>query len=88
MGNNYNNIARSYDALSHIIFQNAIVKAQAHLIRFINDDDKVLIAGGGTGWILEKISELKKKNVLIVYVEKSSVMISLAQKRNYKNVHV
>jgi ubiquinone/menaquinone biosynthesis C-methylase UbiE len=88
MGNNYNSIARSYDALSRIIFQNAIVKAQAHLIRFINDDDKVLIAGGGTGWILEKISELKKKNVLIVYVEKSSAMISLSQKRNYKNVHV
>ena len=88
MANDYNSIAKFYDALSRIVFQRSIVKAQQYLIGFINDDDKVLLIGGGTGWILEEISKMKKQNISIVYVEKSSAMINLSKKRNYTNVHV
>jgi ubiquinone/menaquinone biosynthesis C-methylase UbiE len=88
MANNYNRIAKSYDVLSRIFFQNSIIKAQLYLIEFIAENTKVLIVGGGTGWILEEISKLKKQNISVVYVEKSSAMTALAKKRNYKNIRV
>jgi ubiquinone/menaquinone biosynthesis C-methylase UbiE len=88
MANDYNRIAKSYDVLSRIVFQNSIIKAQLYLIEFIAENTKVLIVGGGTGWILEEISKLKKQNISVVYVEKSSAMTALAKKRNYKNIKV
>jgi ubiquinone/menaquinone biosynthesis C-methylase UbiE len=88
MANDYNSIAKFYDTLSRIVFQRSIVKAQQYLIGFINDNDKVLLIGGGTGWILEEISKMKKRNISIAYVEKSSAMINLSRKRNYTNVYV
>jgi len=80
MLNNYNGIAKFYDMLSRIVFQKSIIKAQVYLIQFISEGDKIIIVGGGTGWILEEISRLEKKNISVVYVEKSSAMIDLAKK--------
>jgi ubiquinone/menaquinone biosynthesis C-methylase UbiE len=88
MANNYNSIARFYDFISRIIYRDSIIKAQVSLIQFISENNKVLIVGGGTGWILEEISKLNKQNISVVYVEKSSAMIALAKKRNYKNLRV
>ena len=88
MANDYNSIAKFYDTLSRMVFQRSIVKAQQYLIGFISDNDKVLLIGGGTGWILEEISKMKKQNISITYVEKSSAMINLSSKRNYTSVHV
>jgi ubiquinone/menaquinone biosynthesis C-methylase UbiE len=88
MPNNYNSIAGSYDTLSRIVFQRSIIKAQQYLIEFITDNNKVLLIGGGTGWILEEISKMKRQNISVVYVEKSSKMIELSKKRNYKNIKV
>lgn len=88
MRNDYNGIASYYDRLNRIVFQRSIIKAQAYLIEFIKDNDKVLIVGGGTGWILEEISKLQKKNVAVVYVEKSSKMIELSKKKKFKNIKV
>lgn len=88
MTNDYNRIAGFYDKLSRIVYQNSIVKAQELLIGFIENNNKVLLAGGGTGWILEKISNLQKQNISVVYVEKSPAMIKLAQKRKFKNIKV
>ncbi|MEP6466928.1 MAG: class I SAM-dependent methyltransferase [Parafilimonas sp.] len=88
MANNYNAIASFYDVISRLVYKNAIVQAQIFLIQLIDDNNKVLIVGGGTGWILEEISKLNKQNISIVYVEKSAAMIALAKKRNYKNINV
>lgn len=88
MRNDYNSIAKYYDALSRIVFQRSIIKAQQYLIDFISDNTKVLLVGGGTGWILDEIAKLKKKDVSVVYVEKSSKMIELSKKRKYENLNV
>ncbi|MEO8712669.1 MAG: class I SAM-dependent methyltransferase [Parafilimonas sp.] len=88
MRNNYNSIAGYYDTLSRIVFQKSIVKAQQYLIEFITNNNTVLLIGGGTGWILEEISKMKRENISVVYVEKSSKMIELSKKRNYKNIKV
>ena len=88
MRNNYNSIAGYYDRFSRIVFQRSIIKAQQYLIEFIMNNYKVLLVGGGTGWILEEISKLKRNNVSVVYVEKSLKMIELSKKRNYENISV
>ncbi len=88
MRNNYNSIATYYDKISRVVFQRSIIKAQAYLLEFIKDNDKVLLVGGGTGWILEEISKLQKKNVSVVYVEKSSKMMELSKKRKFENIEV
>jgi ubiquinone/menaquinone biosynthesis C-methylase UbiE len=41
----------------------------------------VLLVGGGTGWVLDEISKLNRKNISVVYVEKSSKMIELVQEK-------
>lgn len=76
-------LAPVYDKLAQFIFGNAIKNATtAHLDR-IEDGDKVLILGGGTGWILEKLPQM---NIEVAYVELSQKMLLKAKSRkiNYK----
>ena len=88
MPKNYNSIASYYYALSCSVFQRSIIKAQQYLIEFITANSKILIAGGGTGWILEEISKMKLENLQIIYVEKSFKMIEFSKKRKYGNLKV
>lgn len=82
MSANYDNIARFYDLLSRLVYGRAIVNAQVSLLKFIPPDGRVLIVGGGTGWILEKIAEKYNSGITIDYVEASKAMIELSQKRH------
>jgi ubiquinone/menaquinone biosynthesis C-methylase UbiE len=88
MANDYNRIAGFYDKLSRVVYQRSIINAQVFLIQLINNNDKILLVGGGTGWVLEEISKLQKQNIHVVYIEKSSAMIKLAQKRKFENLTV
>ena len=83
--NNYDPIARYYDALSRLVFHKAQVIAQIHQLAFLRAPTKLLIVGGGTGWILDEISKIHPENLVITYVEISAEMISLAKKRNIGN---
>ena len=78
---NYNNAAWFYDVLAHFIFGKAINKSQTCFLKLINPGSSILIIGGGTGWILDEITELQANGLEIVYVEKSSKMINAARKR-------
>lgn len=84
MANNYNRIAAYYDAIGRIVYGNAIVDAQKWLLQYIPAGSNILIIGGGTGWILEEIARLHKEGLSITYIDISSKMIALAQKRNYE----
>ncbi len=88
MSNNYNKIAGVYDFMSRLIFGNAIVDAQVCLLEYVPANSSVLIAGGGTGWILEELAKLHPQGLAIDYVEASSAMIALAQKRGCKKNQV
>jgi ubiquinone/menaquinone biosynthesis C-methylase UbiE len=85
MGNNYNSIANIYDFLSRFVFGKSIVKAQIFLLKHIPVNSKVLIVGGGTGWILEELSKIHDEGIEITYVEKSAKMIELSKQKNTKN---
>jgi SAM-dependent methyltransferase len=82
--NNYDIIARRYDFLSRLIFRQAQVRAQAELLCRLGDGTKVLIVGGGTGWILEALAAVRPSGLEITYVEISGNMLELARKRDYR----
>lgn len=88
MPSNYDNAAAFYDALSRMVFGKAIVRAQTFLLPFIPVNASVLIAGGGTGWILEEIARVQPNGLNITYVELSANMIALAKKRHCGNNHI
>lgn len=84
MQNNYDPIARYYDRLSRMVFFRAQVKAQTDQLRFIRKNSKILIAGGGTGWILEEIARKHAAGLEITYVEISEKMLELSKRREVK----
>jgi ubiquinone/menaquinone biosynthesis C-methylase UbiE len=88
MVNNYDRIAANYDRLSRLIFGKAIVRAQQSLLPLITPPARVLIVGGGTGWILEEIARVCPSGLTIDYVEISSNMLDLARKRDFKDNQV
>ncbi|WPU95132.1 methyltransferase domain-containing protein [Mucilaginibacter sabulilitoris] len=82
MAANYNNSAWFYDRLSRLVYSKALVNAQLYLLDFIEPGSNVLIAGGGTGWILDEITKLHPTGLHITYVEIAAGMMALSQKRN------
>lgn len=79
---NYDKVANVYDLLSRMVFGNSIVKAQVCMLPFVNAGGKILIVGGGTGWILEEIAQKYREGLQIDYVEASAKMIDLSKKKN------
>ncbi|MBB5637857.1 ubiquinone/menaquinone biosynthesis C-methylase UbiE [Pedobacter cryoconitis] len=85
MKNNYDSIAGYYDVLSRMVFFRAQVKAQIDQLHAIPANSTVLIAGGGTGWILEEIAKIHPSGLTITYIEISSKMLDLSKKREVKS---
>ena len=79
--NNFNAIAPFYDRLCRLVFGDKIRVAQAEAVRYMPPNSKVLIVGGGTGWILDEISRIHPSGIKITYIEKSDQMIALARNR-------
>lgn len=82
MNNNYDMIARIYDPLSRLVFRKSQLKAQTDQLKYVSSGNNLLIAGGGTGWILEELSKLYPVGLKITYLEISAEMIRMARKRN------
>lgn len=82
MPNNYDAAAWFYDRLAQLVFGETLIEAQRYLVRHIGQEAKVLIVGGGTGWVLEEIARLQTSTLKITYVEISAKMMSLSQKKN------
>jgi ubiquinone/menaquinone biosynthesis C-methylase UbiE len=83
MASNYDNSAWFYDRLSKVVYGDALVKAQIYLLQYIKPNSSILIAGGGTGWILEELAKRYSSGLQITYVEISANMMALSQKRNW-----
>jgi len=79
--NNYDPIARYYDFLSRLFFGRTEIEAQVELLAFASPGSRMLIVGGGTGWILEEIADRYPAGLRITYVESSGEMMRLAKRR-------
>ncbi len=85
---NYDKIAKVYDFISRLVYGNALVNAQVWLLKYVPANSRILIVGGGTGWILEKFAAIHSNGLIIDYVESSAKMIALSQKRKYQENEV
>lgn len=81
----YSNVAWFYDSLSRVVYGKALVEAQVHLLPLIPPNSSILIVGGGTGWILEQITNTHSTGLSITYVEVADKMMALSRSRNVKN---
>lgn len=79
---NYNNSAGFYDRLSRMVYGRALINAQVYLLQYVPADAVVLIAGGGTGWLLEELTKIHSSGLQITYVEVAADMMALSRKRN------
>ena len=82
MAANFNNSAWFYDGLSRLVYGRALINAQLYLLSFIEPGSRVLIVGGGTGWILEKLTKMHPSGLHITYVEVAVAMMDLSKKRD------
>jgi len=80
----FDRLAGIYDFLVHLVFGKVLEEAQYYFLDELPEKGKVLIIGGGSGTILEKISTMNSA-LKIYYVEASGAMMELAKKRTVKN---
>jgi tRNA (cmo5U34)-methyltransferase len=78
----FNSVARVYDALASMVFGRSMWYAQTHYLHSLPRSGNVLILGGGTGWLAAEL--LRISDVKIVFVEASSTMLALAEKKLQK----
>jgi hypothetical protein len=81
MERSYNAVAWFYDRLSRLLLGRAPLNAQLYLLGAIPANSNLLIIGGGTGWILESLAALHPSGLTITYIDASSKMVAIAQRR-------
>lgn len=81
---NYNRTAWWYDAVAGLVYSGRVWRAQNTFIDQIPAGSRVLIVGGGTGRILERLTGRGISH--ITYLEKSDRMLLRAGKRNIKEL--
>jgi len=74
-------IAGFYDVLAEIVFGRKLQEAQAANLRYISDYSRILIIGGGSGWILQQVLK-HTQHSSIVYLEASDSMLRKSEEIN------
>lgn len=77
----FDRVASYYDFLARLAFGKSIIDAQEYFLSEIREGDRILMLGGGTGWILESIFKVTKPGV-IWYVDNAKRMVEKSQSRN------
>lgn len=78
--NDFNKIAWIYDSLAKWVYRGNILKSQIEFLPLIQNNQRILIIGGGTGQVLETMNALGIP-LAIDFIEPSSEMMSMAKKR-------
>jgi tRNA (cmo5U34)-methyltransferase len=79
----FDHVAPFYDLLAKSVFGESLKNAQLYLLPFIPDKSRVLVIGGGSGWLLQQLI-LTGKSLDIVYLDASPRMLSLARAKHEK----
>ena len=76
----FDKIANIYDGLARLVFGKSIQQAQEYLLNDVPPESKILILGGGTGWLLANLLELKPA-CEVWYIEASEKMLELSKEK-------
>ncbi|WP_210486400.1 class I SAM-dependent methyltransferase [Rufibacter aurantiacus] len=76
----FNFIAPVYDVLAQLVYGKAQKQAQAHFLSLIPEKARVLVLGGGSGWILPELLRQSQPNH-VLFLESSAIMLQQAQRR-------
>ena len=79
MANGYDRLSRVYDLLVNIVFGRSMKRAQFHFLSQIPPNSRILLIGGGTGWLLKEVL-LRTQPKQVTNVESSLKMTALSQK--------
>ncbi len=79
--NNFDRVAGFYDWMAKLVFGGAILSSQIAFQELIQKNHAVLILGGGSGKLLERLPPVRG----VDYIEKSKKMIQLASRRTTLN---
>ena len=75
----FDRVSSVYDVLSKFVYGNSIRDAQVFFLDQIKSGSKVLVLGGGTGWLLDELAKVNL-NIEIEYVEASNKMLEKSRK--------
>lgn len=78
--NDFDSIAFIYDFLAKLVFGRSMRESQQYFLTEIRKRSKVLILGGGSGWLLEALLN-QKPDCEVWYIEASAKMISLSKSK-------
>jgi|SRR5579872_307433 len=79
--NGFDRIAGVYDFLAGLVFGKSIRESQIFFLGEIPERAKVLILGGGSGWLLAALLKIKPK-CEVWYIDASEEMIALSRQKN------
>ena len=78
--NGFDRVASRYDALAEMVFGKSMQESQFFYLARIPAGAKVMILGGGTGWLAKRLLQMNP-SCSIVYLEASAEMISQSRRR-------
>lgn len=78
---NFGRVTFAYDFLARLVFRNEIKNSQTTYLNKIPSGSRVLIIGGGTGWIIPELFKSTSPSQL-VYLEASEKMIQKAKSKS------
>lgn len=78
--NGFDLLAPIYDRLARLVFGRSIVDSQTVFLHHVKSGDRVLILGGGTGWLLAELVR-HVPDCEIWYIESSNGMLDVAKQK-------
>ena len=76
----FDRVAPHYDTLARLVFGKSIRRAQLYFLDQIPPNARVLVVGGGTGWLLVEL--LRRREVAqVTYLEASQQMLTMARQK-------
>lgn len=76
----FHRAASFYDRLARLIYGDALERAQLSLLPFVPPEARVLVIGGGSGWLLEQLLKTGKQ-LDILYIDAAPAMMQRARQR-------